>query len=110
MQRVSSWPGVAPHLPAPTARPLPPGRSNNNIYAQVIDDSKGHVLASASSKMKDTEINGANVAGAMEVGKLVAEKCKAIGITKVHFDRNGRVYHGRVKAVAEGAREGGLDF
>lgn len=76
----------------------------------MIDDAKGHVLASASSMEKGTEINGANVAGATEVGKRVAEKCKEIGITKVHFDRNGRVYHGRVKAVAEGAREGGLDF
>ena len=91
---------------------LPARRSNKNIYAQVIDDSKGLVLVSASTKEKGQEeiTNGANCDGAAEVGKRLGARALEAGIDKVHFDRNGRLYHGRVKAVAEGAREAGLGF
>lgn len=82
-------------------------RSNTNIYAQVIDDVNGVTLASASSLELE---NGSNVAAATEVGKLVAEKALAAKVTKVVFDRGGYLYHGRVKALAEAAREAGLDF
>ena len=86
-------------------------RSLQHIYAQVIDDRRGHTLASASSNEKKAPVkNGGNVAGAKEVGKLVAERAKAKGITKVVFDRGGYLYHGRVKALAEAAREAGLEF
>lgn len=85
-------------------------RSLNHIYAQVIDDVKGVTLVSASSMDKGFEGNGGNVEGAKAVGKAVAEKALAAGITKVVFDRGGYVYHGRVAALAEGAREGGLEF
>ena len=87
-------------------------RSNLHIYAQVIDDAKGHTLAAASSldaSLKDAK-KGANVEGAQAVGRLVAERARAAGIEKVVFDRGGYLYHGRVKALAEAAREGGLDF
>ena len=84
-------------------------RSLNHIYAQVIDDTQGHTLAAAS-----TQDNGVTEAPKMEqakaVGQLVAERAKAAGITKVVFDRGGYLYHGRVKALADGARDGGLDF
>lgn len=86
-------------------------RSNLHIYAQVIDDTKGHTLASASSmdaSLKDS--SGGNVDGAVAVGKLVAERALAAGVTKVVYDRGGYLYHGRVKALADAAREGGLDF
>lgn len=85
-------------------------RSNSNIYAQVIDDVNGVTLAAASSVEKDFEGSGGNIEGAAKVGKLIAERAKAKGIESVVFDRGGYVYHGRVKALAEGAREGGLDF
>ena len=85
-------------------------RSEANIYAQVIDDVNGVTLASASSLDKAIEGYGGNIAAATAVGKLVAERAKAAGITTVVFDRGGYVYHGRVKALAEGAREGGLKF
>ena len=84
-------------------------RSLNHMYAQVIDDSKGLVLASASSMEKDAE-KGSNCEGATAVGKRVASRALETGVSKVHFDRNGKVYHGRVAAVAEAAREAGLDF
>ena len=84
-------------------------RSNTAIYAQLIDDSKGVTLASASSIEINKDIN-ANVALAKEVGKKVAEKAVAHGISAVVFDRSGYLYHGKVKALAEGAREGGLKF
>ena len=83
-------------------------RSEANIYAQVIDDVNGVTLASASSLDKAIEGYGGNIAAA--VGKLVAERAKAKGIETVVFDRGGYLYHGRVKALAEGAREGGLKF
>ena len=85
-------------------------RSEANIYAQIIDDVKGVTLVSASSLDKEIEGYGGNIAAAGAVGKLVAERAKAKGIETVVFDRGGYVYHGRVKALAEGAREGGLQF
>lgn len=85
-------------------------RSLNHIYAQVIDDTKGVTLVSASSLDKGFEGYGGNIEGAKAVGKAVAEKALAAGIKKVVFDRGGYVYHGRVAALAEGAREGGLEF
>ena len=85
-------------------------RSEANIYAQVIDDVNGVTLASASSLDKAIEGYGGNVAAANAVGKLVAERALAKGIESVVFDRGGYLYHGRVQALAEGAREGGLKF
>ncbi len=88
-------------------------RSSEQIYAQVIDDSKGVTLASASSiekAMREELKTGANVDAAKKIGQMIAERAKAAGVTKVVFDRGGYLYHGRVKALAEGAREGGLDF
>lgn len=88
-------------------------RSGKQIYAQVIDDIKGVTLASASSiepEMKEKLKSGANVEAASEIGKLVAERAKKNGVEKVVFDRGRFVYHGRIKALAEGAREGGLVF
>ena len=88
-------------------------RSNSNIYAQIIDDSEGKTLVSASTLDKaiaDKVDNGSNIAAATEVGKLVAERALASGITNVVFDRGGYIYHGRVKALADAAREAGLVF
>ena len=85
-------------------------RSEANIYAQIIDDVSGVTLVSASSLDKAVEGYGGNVAAASAVGKLIAERAKAKGIENVVFDRGGYLYHGRVKALAEGAREGGLQF
>ena len=85
-------------------------RSEKNIYAQVIDDVSGVTLVSASSLDKAFDGRGSNVEGAKKVGQMVAERAKAAGITTVVFDRGGYVYHGRVAALAEGAREGGLEF
>lgn len=85
-------------------------RSAKHIYAQVIDDVTGTTLCAASSMTKGFEGNGGNVEGAKKVGAMIAELCKDKGIEEVVFDRGGYVYHGRVAAVAEGAREGGLKF
>ena len=85
-------------------------RSNSNIYAQLIDDVNGVTLAAASSNEKDFGISGGNTEGARKVGKLIAERAAEKGITEVVFDRGGYIYHGRVKELAEGAREGGLKF
>ena len=86
-------------------------RSGRQIYAQVIDDIKGVTLAAASSLDKDLKLKkGDGVEAAQQVGKLVAERAKKAGVSKVQFDRGGFIYHGRVKALAEGAREGGLEF
>lgn len=85
-------------------------RSNANIYAQVIDDVNGVTLCAASSNEKDFEGLGSNCEAAAKVGKLIAERAKAKGIETVVFDRGGYIYHGRVKALADGAREGGLNF
>ena len=88
-------------------------RSSQNIYAQVIDDAQGRTLAAASSLdkgLKEALKTGAVKAAAAAVGKLVAERALAAGITQVVFDRGSYIYHGRVKALADAAREGGLDF
>lgn len=88
-------------------------RSGKNIYAQLIDDVQGVTLAAASTLEKDLKGSlktGADIAAAAAVGKLIAERAKAAGITEVVFDRGGYIYHGRVKALAEAAREGGLSF
>jgi large subunit ribosomal protein L18 len=88
-------------------------RSNSHIYAQVIDASGSKVLAAASSAEKDVRggmKNGGNVKAAGEVGKRIAEKAKQLGISEVAFDRAGYKFHGRVKALAEAAREAGLKF
>jgi len=88
-------------------------RSSKQIYAQVIDDANGHTLATASSLDKDLRAKlktGADIAAAVEVGKLVAERAKAAGVDAVIFDRGGYIYHGRVKALADAARETGLAF
>ena len=85
-------------------------RSETNIYAQVIDDVAGKTLAAASSLEKDFACDGTKTDAAKKVGQMVAERAKAAGVTNVVFDRGGYVYHGRVQALAEGAREGGLEF
>ena len=85
-------------------------RSLNHIYAQIIDDVAGNTLVAASSLDKAIEGNGSNKAAARAVGKLIAERAKAKGIDTVVFDRGGYLYHGRVAELAEGAREGGLEF
>ena len=84
-------------------------RSNTNIYAQVIDDTTGNTLCAASSKELKLE-NGGNIEAAKKVGELVANKCKEKNIESVKFDRGGYIYNGRVKALAEAAREAGLKF
>ena len=85
-------------------------RSETNIYAKIIDDVAGKTLVSASSLEKGFEGKGSNCEAAKKVGQTVAERAKAAGISTVVFDRGGYVYHGRVAALAEGAREGGLEF
>ncbi|MDE2995550.1 MAG: 50S ribosomal protein L18 [Bacteroidota bacterium] len=102
--------GIRKKISGSAARPrLTVFRSNKNIYAQVIDDLSGHTVASANS-LKDG-VSGSNpVDQAKAVGKAVAEAAKAAGVETVIFDRNGYQYHGRVQALAEGAREGGLTF
>jgi large subunit ribosomal protein L18 len=88
-------------------------RSGRHIYAQVIDDSVGRTLAAASSlerALRDELKTGADRAAADKVGRLLAERAKAAGVGAVVFDRGGYRYHGRVKALADGAREGGLEF
>lgn len=86
-------------------------RSVKHIYAQLIDDRQGHTLVSASSnEERGSRASGGNIAGAKAVGKLIADRAKEKGIGKVVFDRGGYLYHGRVKALAEAAREAGLEF
>ena len=85
-------------------------RSETNIYAQIIDDVNGSTLVAASSLEKGFECDGDKKAVAKKVGQMVAERAKAKGIENVVFDRGGYIYHGRVQALAEGAREGGLQF
>ncbi|MGJ5814929.1 50S ribosomal protein L18 [Paludibaculum fermentans] len=85
-------------------------RSLKNIYAQVIDDRAGRTIVSASSSETNATATGGNLAGAKEIGKLVAERAKAQGVSKVVFDRGGYLYHGRIKALADAAREAGLEF
>ena len=86
-------------------------RSNADIYAQLIDDTNGVTIASASSRQKDIAAQKSpKIAKSKMVGEAIAKKAVELGMKKVVFDRSGYVYHGRVKAVADGAREGGLDF
>ena len=88
-------------------------RSSKHIYAQIIDDDKGHTLAAASSidaEFKGSLKKGTDVAAAAQVGKLVAERALKAGIKDVVFDRGGYIYHGRIKALADAAREAGLNF
>ena len=85
-------------------------RSKQNIYAQVIDDTTGNTLCAASSVEKDFGMYGGNKEAARKVGTMIAERAKAKGIDAVVFDRGGYVYQGRVQELAEGAREGGLEF
>ena len=109
--RIKRHKRVRKNISGTAARPrLNVFRSLNNIYAQIIDDEKGVTLISASSMDKDFEGYGGNIEAATAVGKAVAQKALAAGITEVVFDRGGYVYHGRVAALADGAREGGLKF
>ena len=89
-------------------------RSSKHIYAQLIDDHAGKTLAyvgSTAAETRGAELkNGGNIAAAKVIGRAIAERAKALGVTKVAFDRGGRQYHGRVKALADAAREGGLQF
>jgi large subunit ribosomal protein L18 len=102
---------VRNHIHGTAQRPrLNVFRSLAHIYVQIIDDEKGVTLTAASSLDKDFEGSGGNIEGAKKVGAAIAKKALAAGITEVVFDRGGYIYHGRVKALAEAAREGGLKF
>ncbi len=110
-QRLKRHKRVRAHISGTAQRPrLDVFRSAKNIYAQVIDDVAGVTLASAASNEKDFGMYGGNVEAAKKVGALIAERAKAKGIEEVVFDRGGYLYHGRVEALAEAAREGGLKF
>ncbi len=85
-------------------------RSLKHIYAQIIDDRAGRTIVSASSSEKNATASGGNLAGAKEIGKMIAERAKANGVKQVVFDRGGYLYHGRIKALADAAREAGLEF
>jgi large subunit ribosomal protein L18 len=85
-------------------------RSLKHIYVQVIDDTAGRTLAAASSAGKSSPAGGGNLQGAKDIGKLIAERAREKGIQRVVFDRGGYLYHGRVKALADAAREAGLEF
>ena len=101
--------GIRRRVSGTAAKPrLSVFKSNKGIYAQIIDDEKGHTIAAASSK----EIGnaGVNIQTAKEVGKKIAEKASSNGVAEVVFDRGGYLYHGKIKALADGAREGGLNF
>ena len=106
--------GIRKTLFGSTERPrLSVFRSDKHIYAQLIDDYAGNTLASAGSTLADVRgdlKNGGNIEAAKRVGKAIAERAKSIGVSKVAFDRGGRMYHGRIKALADAAREGGLQF
>jgi len=102
--------GIRRKLEGTTVRPrLSVFKSNKAIYAQIIDDSKGHTVVASSSVELDKK-GGVNVTISKNVGKKLAEKAVASGINDIVFDRNGYLYHGNIKALAEGAREGGLKF
>lgn len=103
--------GIRKRISGTTERPrLSVYRSNKAIYAQVIDDTEGKTLVAASTLSKDFSGSGTKIEQSKALGQLIAEKAKAAGVNKIVFDRNGYLYHGRVKSLAEGAREGGLDF
>jgi len=105
---------IRKHLSGTPERPrLTIFRSDKHIYAQVIEDIAGKTLAAAASTEKDVRgdlVNGGNIKAAGLVGKTIAERAKSAGVTKVAFDRSGRRYHGRIKALADAAREAGLQF
>ena len=102
---------VRSHIHGTAERPrLNVFRSLAHIYVQIIDDDKQVTLTAASSMDKDFKGNGGNIEGAKLVGAAIAKKALAAGITEVVFDRGGYIYHGRIKALAEAAREGGLKF
>ena len=110
-QRLKRHKRVRAKLSGTAARPrLDVFRSNTHIYAQVIDDVSGRTLVAAGSNEKDFGMYGGNCEAAKKVGLAVADRAKPAGIETVVFDRGGYVYHGRVQALAEGAREGGLQF
>ncbi|MEO6685335.1 MAG: 50S ribosomal protein L18 [Dyadobacter sp.] len=103
--------GIRKRLTGSENRPrLSVFRSNKGIYAQIINDVTGSTLASASTLSKDFAGKGNKIEQSVAVGKLIAEKAIAAGVKEVVFDRNGYLYHGRIKSLAEGAREGGLVF
>lgn len=103
--------GIRNKISGTTDRPrLTVFRSNKEIYAQIVDDVNHTTLASASSTEKTFSAEGTKVDVAKSIGKLIAERAKTIGIETVVFDRNGYLYHGRVKSLADSAREGGLKF
>ncbi|HXI01086.1 MAG TPA: 50S ribosomal protein L18 [Sphingobacteriaceae bacterium] len=103
--------GIRKRLTGSAERPrLSVYRSNKGIYAQIIDDTAGKTLVSTSSLSKDFAANGNKSEQSKAVGKTIGEKAIAAGISQVVFDRNGYLYHGRVKSLAEGAREAGLNF
>ena len=110
-QRLKRHKRVRAHISGTPARPrLDVFRSSKNIYAQVIDDVNGVTLVAAASNEKDFGMYGGNIEAAKKVGQMVAERALAKGIEEVVFDRGGYVYHGRVQALADAAREGGLKF
>lgn len=110
-QRIKRHSRVRSKISGTAERPrLSVFRSESNIYAQIIDDAAGVTLASASTVEKVFEGNGSNCEAAKKIGAVIAERALQKGIEEVVFDRGGYIYHGRVKALAEGAREGGLKF
>lgn len=110
-QRIKRHKRVRAKLEGTPERPrLNVFRSLHHIYAQIIDDANGVTLVSAASVEKDFGVPGGNSEAATKVGKLIAERALAKGIEVVVFDRGGYIYHGRIKSLAEGAREGGLKF
>ena len=110
-QRIKRHARVRGKISGTSERPrLSVFRSENHIYAQVIDDVAGNTLVAASSVEKGFEGKGSNIEGAKKVGAMVAERALEKGIDTVVFDRGGYIFHGRVAALAEGAREGGLKF
>ena len=110
-QRLKRHKRVRAHISGTAERPrLNVFRSDAHIYAQIIDDVAGKTLAAASSTEKDFTEYGGNVAAAKKIGLLIAERAKAKGSENVVFDRGGYLYHGRIQALADGAREGGLSF
>ncbi|MEO9511956.1 MAG: 50S ribosomal protein L18 [Flavobacteriaceae bacterium] len=102
IRKISAGTGARPRLSV--------FRSNKEIYAQLIDDNNGVTLAAASSRDKGVEAKGTKTEVANQVGKTIAEKAVKLGVETVAFDRGGNLYHGRVKSLAEGAREAGLKF
>lgn len=110
-QRIKRHSRVRSKISGTAERPrLSVFRSESNIYAQIIDDAAGVTLASASTVEKAFEGNGSNCEAAKKIGAVIAERALQKGIEEVVFDRGGYIYHGRVKALTEGAREGGLKF